>query len=287
MDFSGSHRRRVRKVWLFVSIGIAVSALLVSVGRREYIMHHPLEEAEWLWSPENPEPDYKEAMRLFRIAADRGSAEAMGNVGWLYDIGKGVDHVDCLAAMQWYQQAVINGNATANWNVGRIYETGCGVKQDLKAARDWYQRAADLDVEINHVNIGEREIARLNRGDVWPLHPDGQAITEGARGTPSEKSPPGTPLGWFIFILKTPETWEAVFGGAILSTLLAAFGWLREQISNSVQPGPTQQRATLTRKFDESSISICELQPSRCRIARKLAAVPQDSPARRSRRHLE
>lgn len=233
MESLGSRRRRGHKIWLLISLGIAVSALFVSVGRREYVMHHPLEEAEWLWSPENPEPDYKEAMRLFRIAADRGSAEAMGNIGWLYEIGKGVDRVDCLAAMQWYQQAVANGNLTANWNIGRLYETGCGVKQDLKAARIWYQRAADLNVEINHVNIGKREIARLDRGDVWPLHPDGRPIAE-AQGTPSEKArPPGTLVGWFMFILKTPETWEAVLGGAILSALLAVMGWLRELFSNS------------------------------------------------------
>jgi Sel1 repeat len=231
MNASGARQRRRRKIWFLVSIGISAMALLAFVGRREYLIHHPVEEAEWLWSPENPEPDYKEAMRLFRIAEGQGSAEAMGNIGWLYEIGKGVEHVDCLSAMQWYQQAAANGNTTANWNIGRLYETGCGVNQDLKAAREWYQRAADLNVEIHHINIGKREIARLDRGDIWPLHLDGHPMTE-THAAPSEKTPPGTGLRWVLFIIRAPETWEAVFAGAILSAVLAAIGWLRERFDS-------------------------------------------------------
>src|ERR1700675_4992663 len=161
-----------RHQWLLLAIAVGVAVLGIYIGIDIYNSRHPLEQAEWLWSPENPEPDYRESMRQFRIAANRGSAEAMGNAGWLYEIGKGVDHADCLSAMQWYEQAAAIGNATANWNIGRLYEISCGVKQDLKTARIWYQKAADLNVKLNGINIGKRELARLDRGDVWPLWQD-------------------------------------------------------------------------------------------------------------------
>jgi hypothetical protein len=116
-------------------------------------------QAQQYWSPENPKPDYKEALRLFRIAADRGDPRAMANVGWIYEAGL-LGAPDCVTAMQWYDKAARNGDKVANWNIGRLYELGCGVKRDLEQARTWYKKAAH-----DGVYEGERDLKRLDAGN--------------------------------------------------------------------------------------------------------------------------
>ena len=53
-------------------------------------------------------PDYGEAIRWYRQAADRGNAAAMNNIGWLYQHGRGVPQ-DYGEAMRWANFA------TPNW----------------------------------------------------------------------------------------------------------------------------------------------------------------------------
>jgi len=45
--------------------------------------------------------DFAEALRWYRIAAEKGSAEAQFEIGVLYDTGQGVA-LDAAEAMRWY-----------------------------------------------------------------------------------------------------------------------------------------------------------------------------------------
>lgn len=74
----------------------------------------------------------------FGLAADRGYAPAMYELGELY---KGRSY-DPEIANRWYRLAAARGNADAMNAIGYRYESGRGGRVDLVEARKWYKRAA-------------------------------------------------------------------------------------------------------------------------------------------------
>lgn len=61
--------------------------------------------------------DYKEAMRWFRKAADRGSGNAMSAIGYLYGKGWGVPRDD-EAKLSWYKKSAETGYYRGQYNYG-------------------------------------------------------------------------------------------------------------------------------------------------------------------------
>jgi TPR repeat protein len=97
--------------------------------------------------------DYAEAMRWFRLAAERGNARAQTYVGYFYDKGLGVPR-DYNEAMRWYREAADLGNAPAQKNIGNFYEHGTGVTQNYGEAMRWFRLAADQGNAAAQTNIG-------------------------------------------------------------------------------------------------------------------------------------
>ena len=75
-------------------------------------------------------------------AVDKGSADAMYNLGNLYDDGHGVPQ-DSAKAREWYEKAADKGSAEAMFTLGLHYDYGQGVAQDSGKAREWYEKAAE------------------------------------------------------------------------------------------------------------------------------------------------
>jgi TPR repeat protein len=84
----------------------------------------------------------KEAVNLFRRAADYGHAEAQYHIGRCYATGKGLQR-SSEEALKWYQRSADQGNTEAQYQVGRCYELGKGVKKKIKEAIKWYKISAD------------------------------------------------------------------------------------------------------------------------------------------------
>jgi hypothetical protein len=84
---------------------------------------------------------YGEAMKWYRMTADRGNATGMNAIGDLYFQGRGVP-TDYGEAMNWYRRAAANGNATAQEGIGSLYENGQGVPVDHAQAIKWFRRSA-------------------------------------------------------------------------------------------------------------------------------------------------
>ena len=63
--------------------------------------------------------DYKEAVRLYRMSADQGFAEAQLNLGEMYNDGYGVPQ-DYVYAYAWYNIAKSNGDENARNILDRI-----------------------------------------------------------------------------------------------------------------------------------------------------------------------
>jgi uncharacterized protein len=67
-------------------------------------------------------------------------AEAMNNLGWMYEKGEGVK-VDFQIAMDWYEKAANLGSIDAMNNIALMYEKGKGRKRDAQKAAEWYEKA--------------------------------------------------------------------------------------------------------------------------------------------------
>jgi serine/threonine protein kinase len=86
----------------------------------------------------------QEAAKLFRQAADLGSANAMRELGEIYSNGEGVPKND-LTAMQWFLHAEAAGNSDAMLSLAGMYLLGNeAVPQSDEEAAKWFQKAADL-----------------------------------------------------------------------------------------------------------------------------------------------
>ncbi len=85
----------------------------------------------------------EEAARWFRKGAERGNASAMLFLGGMYRLGNGVEQSDKEAA-DWFRKAADAGNPAAMYNLGNLYEDGRGVPRDSGLAKQLYQKAAAL-----------------------------------------------------------------------------------------------------------------------------------------------
>lgn len=56
--------------------------------------------------------DYTEAVRWYRLAAERGNAAAQYGLGFMYAMGRGVTQNDVYAHM-WWNIAAVDGNVNA------------------------------------------------------------------------------------------------------------------------------------------------------------------------------
>ena len=97
--------------------------------------------------------DYATALRLFRLLADQGHAQAQSNLGVMYRTGQGVAQ-DYAAAVKWTRLAADQGFASAQFNLGVMYAQGQGVPQDYTAAVKWFRLAADQGVAEAQYNLG-------------------------------------------------------------------------------------------------------------------------------------
>jgi len=97
--------------------------------------------------------DKMEAVRLFRLAAEQGNAEAQFKLAWSLEKGTGVLKSEEEAAI-WYERAALQGHGIAANNLGGMYADGRGVQSDPAAAFEWYRRAAELGSGHGHYNMG-------------------------------------------------------------------------------------------------------------------------------------
>ncbi|SVD98861.1 uncharacterized protein METZ01_LOCUS451715, partial [marine metagenome] len=84
--------------------------------------------------------DYKEAVKLFRLAAEKGMANAQLNLGMMYSQGEGVEK-DYKEAVKFYRLAAEQGDATAQGLLGAAYLRGEGIIQDYIQAHKWFNIA--------------------------------------------------------------------------------------------------------------------------------------------------
>ncbi|KZN52931.1 tetratricopeptide repeat protein [Pseudoalteromonas luteoviolacea] len=89
----------------------------------------------------------------YGIAAKQGSADALNNLGMMYNNGDGVA-VDYELARSYFEQAIELGSNLSFGNLGSLYESGHGVEQDYSEAISLYQQGVEhQDAQSMH-NLG-------------------------------------------------------------------------------------------------------------------------------------
>ena len=134
--------------------------------------------------------DPKEAVRLFRLSAKQGNVKAQYNLGYMYEIGKGVPQ-DYREAAKWFRVAAKKGLAQAKFKLGWMYANGRGVLQDYVLAHMWislsglqgYQDAIDgrnmVEKKMTPQQIEKaQEMARNWKPDPNKAEPTVQATNE-------------------------------------------------------------------------------------------------------------
>jgi TPR repeat protein len=94
-----------------------------------------------------------EAIKWFRKAAEQGNAWAQYDVGTAYYKGEGVAQ-DYIEAAKWYQRAANQGNAQAQEKLGEMHDRGEGVGKDSAQAFKWYREAAEQGDIAAECNLG-------------------------------------------------------------------------------------------------------------------------------------
>lgn len=87
-------------------------------------------------------PDVIEARRWLESAAESGSVQAMGEVGWLYEQGLGVEP-DAGKALEYYETAYEAGENEYGLRIGWVHLRGMGLEPDRAAAEAWFQRVIE------------------------------------------------------------------------------------------------------------------------------------------------
>ncbi len=86
--------------------------------------------------------DEVEALRLLRLAAEKGYMPAEESLGIYYAAGIGMEKPDPQAALKWYTAASQKGSVDATTNIGSMYASGDGVAKDMATAIQWFRQAA-------------------------------------------------------------------------------------------------------------------------------------------------
>jgi len=97
--------------------------------------------------------DVETAYALFRKSAEHGHAGGQRNMGLCYRNGWGVA-VDMGEAVEWFRKAAEQGDAWAQNDLGWHYETGTGIAQSRVEAEKWYAKSAEQGYALAQSNWG-------------------------------------------------------------------------------------------------------------------------------------
>lgn len=97
--------------------------------------------------------NYAAAVVEFRSLAEKGSAKAQFNLGFMYNRGDGVAQ-NYAESVKWFLKAAEQGDVMAQYSLGGVYFRGEGVAQNYAEAVKWFRMAADQGDSFAQVDLG-------------------------------------------------------------------------------------------------------------------------------------
>lgn len=113
--------------------------------------------------------DYREAIRWYEAAAEKGTERALFEIGRIYDInGSGIGG-EKDKALKIYRKLAVRGYPTAQCVLGMKYRLGDGVKENLKEAAKWLEQSAlqGHDAAIRNLADLYRSTGELKKAEKW------------------------------------------------------------------------------------------------------------------------
>ena len=129
------------------------------------------------------EDDPKAMITWLRKAADAGYPPAQFQLGWSYELGKGVE-TNLKSAVCWVNRAADGGFIPAIMHLSHMYEEGVGVEVDKEKAMDIVRRAAEAGDAGAAYLLGTQLIQEGKESEreealdwIWKAAQDGQKFT--------------------------------------------------------------------------------------------------------------
>lgn len=126
----GEVRRMGRSTYLSPRIPARLTALECRIRGGEYVAYH--------------RADYRSALNVWLARARAGDAQAQHYVGEIYERGMGTDP-NFEEAARWYRKAAEQGFSRSMVSLAYFHEQGLGVEQDMNEALNWYRKASGAD----------------------------------------------------------------------------------------------------------------------------------------------
>lgn len=98
------------------------------------------------------EQDYEAAIKYYQQAAAKGSANAMNDLGYIYEAIEGF--VDPKLSFEWYTRGVEAGSPHAANGLANCYMDGLGTAIDINKAIELYEQSAEKHISYAHYNLG-------------------------------------------------------------------------------------------------------------------------------------
>jgi TPR repeat protein len=90
-----------------------------------------------------------EALKLLQRAAKKNDAEALFQLGQIYQLGNPVVEINYTEAMSFYRKAADLKHGEAAARIGVFFERGYGVRKNGEEAMQWFLKAIDLGYDIS------------------------------------------------------------------------------------------------------------------------------------------
>ena len=78
---------------------------------------------------------------MYRKSAEHGYPESQCRLGFLYELGLGVEK-NAAIAISWYRKSAEQGDPEGQCCLGRCYQKGIGVGMNYDNALIWYEKSA-------------------------------------------------------------------------------------------------------------------------------------------------
>ena len=98
--------------------------------------------------------DNDEALKWYKIAADKGDSDALLWMGFFHETGDTLEQDDS-EAFKYYQLSAEKGNRLGIWKLGKCYEQGVGTEPDSETAYKLFKESAEKDCSFAQYDLGE------------------------------------------------------------------------------------------------------------------------------------
>ncbi len=105
--------------------------------------------------------DYVTALAKYRKSAEKGNANAMNRIGFLFHTGDGVVKSN-EEAIRWFKLAAAKGQINSMFHLGYLYSEGMGVPQNYEISHMWFNLSVANGDEsaVGNRNYVEKKMSR-------------------------------------------------------------------------------------------------------------------------------